>query len=456
MVRYTITLKGPDGATERLVYDPHASRLTREDGRPVDLSPVGFAYRRKPDWQAVQAVSPENPGRKVRAARKLKVMRGFRCNYACAYCGQASQAGREEPTGLEDARRFLANLGSWWDGGEDGEGGGTNVQFWGGEPFVYWKKLKLLAEGIRGRWPHAALSVITNGSLLDGDKIDWLDRMGFAVAVSHDGPGQRLRGPDPFEDSQKAVAIRRLFTRLHPKGRFSFNVVLTRDHYSLEAAREWLIERVGSADVVVGTEELLLPYDAGGLMLSPATEAEHKRIRLALLGEIMDGSALAVSSVWMKIRDFLGSLAEGRPAAALGQKCGMDRAENIAVDLKGNVYTCQNTGEAAHRIGHVDALDDVRLTTATHWSLQDECRRCPVVQLCKGACMYLDGEYWQRACDNSFTWNLAMLAGALWMLTGKVAVHIDGPMRREAPASADVLPEPPVDHGRVPETAAET
>ena len=431
MPTHTITLQGPDGTTERLLYDLHASLLTHEDGRPVDLSPAGFVYADERAWDTAVAVSPDQPGRKTHSVRKLKVSLGFRCNYSCAYCGQASQVGQEEPTDLADVGRFLANLGSWWDGGRDGRGAGTNIQFWGGEPFVYWKKLKPLAEGIKTRWPNAELSVITNGSVLDEEKIDGLDRLDCAVAVSHDGPGQALRGPDPFDDPEKAAAIRALFGRLHPKGKVSFNVVLTRDHYSLSAAREWFIERMGDQSVVVGSEELLLPYDPGGLMLSPATDEEHKRIRLALLGEIMDGRALAVPTVWMKLRDWFNSLAQARPASTLGQKCGMDRDDNIAVDLKGNVYTCQNTGDAAHRIGHVEALDGVRLTTATHWSLRDECRRCPVVQLCKGACMYLEGEYWRRACDNSFTYNLAMLTGALWMLTGKVAVAIEGPVRRD-------------------------
>ena len=431
MPTYTITLQGPEGTTERLLYDPHVSLLTHDDGRPVDLSPAGFVYGGKSGWETAMAVSPENPGHKSRTVRKLKVSLGFSCNYSCAYCGQAKQVGREESTDLTDVGRFLANLDSWWDGGRDGRGAGTNIQFWGGEPFVYWKKLKVLAEGIKDRWPSAELSVITNGSVLNEEKIEWLDRLDFAVAVSHDGPGQALRGPDPFEDPEKAAAIRALFARLHPKGKVSFNVVLTRDHHSLKAAREWFAETMADQSVVVGSEELLLPYDPGGLMLSPATDEEHKQIRLALLGEIMDGSALAVSTVWMKLQDWFNSLAEARPASTLGQKCGMDREDNIAVDLKGNVYTCQNTGDAAHRIGHVDALDDVRLTTAKHWSLREECRRCPVVQLCKGACMYLDGEYWRHACDNSFTYNIAMLIGALWMLTGKVAIAIDGPMRRD-------------------------
>ena len=52
------------------------------------------------------------------------------------------------------------------------------------------------------------------------------------------------------------------------------------------------------------------------------------------MGEIMDGRALAVSTVWMKLQDWFNSLAQARPASTLGQKCGMDREDNIAVDLR--------------------------------------------------------------------------------------------------------------------------
>ena len=428
---YTITLTDPDGGTERVLYDPDTSSLIHEDGRPVDLSPVGFSYGHRDHWPTAPAVSKDNPGRKVSAIRRLKISMGFKCNYACAYCGQASQVGKEEPSSLVDVEAFLTGLGRWWDGGDDGQGQGAFIQFWGGEPFVYWKKMKVLAEGIHARYPNAQLAVTTNGSLLDEAKLEWLEQMGFSVTVSHDGPGQNLRGPDPLEDPEKCNAIRELFIRPGLKEKCSINVVLTRDHHSFKAAREWLIDRLGVPDIQVGSEELLLPYDVGALLTCPATDEEHKAIRLTLFGEIMDGSALGISTVWLKLQDWFNSVAEGRPAYALGQKCGLDRQDTMAVDLKGNVYTCQNTAEDGHRIGHVEDLDRVALTTATHWSLRDECTRCPVVQLCKGACMYLGGEYWRRACDNSFTYNVAMLTGALWMITGKIATAIDGPMRRD-------------------------
>lgn len=74
-----------------------------------------------------------------------------------------------------------------------------------------------------------------------------------------------------------------------------------------------------------------------------------------------------------------------RPIEALGQKCGMDSPDAIAVDLRGNVMTCQNTGaKDAHKIGHVADFDAIALDTATHFAFRPECISCPVVQLCKG------------------------------------------------------------------------
>ena len=42
--------------------------------------------------------------------------------------------------------------------------------------------------------------------------------------------------------------------------------------------------------------------------------------------------------------EYHASIQRQRPIEALGQKCGMDREAAIAVDLRGNVMTCRNTG----------------------------------------------------------------------------------------------------------------
>ena len=127
--------------------------------------------------------------------------------------------------------------------------------------------------------------------------------------------------------------------------------------------------------------------------------------------------------VQKKASEFLQASHIGRPAAALGQKCGMDREDNIAIDLNGNVMTCQNTSPLTkHRIGHLDAFDAIRLKTAHHWSTRAECGKCPVLQLCQGACLFVEDDYWQQACKNSFSYNLGVLAAALFMATRHVLI----------------------------------
>jgi len=143
-----------------------------------------------------------------------------------------------------------------------------------------------------------------------------------------------------------------------------------------------------------------------------------------------------------KIRDVYASLQRRRPIEALGQKCGMDREDTIAVDLRGNVMTCQNTGaKGAHKIGHVADFDAIALDTATHFAFREECMACPVVQLCKGSCMFLEGEFFKQSCANEFAFNMGVLMAAVWHLTGMVVVGITLGRRLTPGANDASLPQ---------------
>ncbi|MBI4968164.1 MAG: radical SAM protein [Rhodospirillales bacterium] len=438
---FTFVLAG-EGGTSRLHYDPHASLLTGEEGRSVDLGRVGFGYVESP-IESVRAaiVGPSRPLPKGGAARRIKIQLGLACNLACAYCSQSGQES-DGGGGTLEVESFLDRLPSWFDGGDNGKGLGVRFEFWGGEPFVHWKKLRRLAPAIRSLYPDAQFGIVTNGSLLDEEKIDFLDRLGFGVGISHDGPGQAVRGLDPFADPRKAVPLLALYRRLAPQGRISFNCVLHRNNHVLPEIRAWFVERTGDPDVPVVTEELVLPATPGGLALSPANEAEHRELRRHLFEGMTHWEGLCWSTVNGKISGFFRSLAERRSSGSLGQKCRMDRPDHLAVDLSGNLLTCQNVSASLeggrHRLGSVERICEARLTAATHWSLREECPRCPVVQLCAGSCMFLEGSLWRRACDNAFTYNLAVLAASLWFLTGMRLVGIEGdPIRRDGITSID-------------------
>ena len=61
--------------------------------------------------------------------------------------------------------------------------------------------------------------------------------------------------------------------------------------------------------------------------------------------------------------------------------------------------------------------------------------------ICKGACLFLEGQFWTTACDNAFTHNLAVLAAAIYYQTqGLILTRItaDG-IRRDGIASVEVI-----------------
>lgn len=424
---FTLGMVGPNGAQRTLHYDVGQSRITDEHGARLDLSAVRGAYAEKVHQPVAFPVSPANPAGKVAQVTRLKIMLGKACNYSCAYCVQ-SYTNHRDLEKMGDVDAFLANLG-WLD---IGDGAHTRIEFWGGEPFVYWKRLRALGDRLHAIYPKANFYLCTNGSLLDDEKIDWVARLPMGISVSHDGPAQALRGPDPFDDPVKAALLRKLYWRLRPQRRCSFNFVAHTQNYDLRAIRAYFREALGDPDPVLGTEEFLSAYDTQALALS-VDERNQTAIRHALYDYFKSDDALRLAQLSNKLGAFFASLIYELDANAITQKCGMDLPTSLSVDLKGRVATCQNVTPAGkHNIGTVEAIDSIQLSTAKHWSVREECGKCPVLRLCKGSCMIVNGQMWEKTCDNAFTWNLALLAAALYRATGMDLAWIEGETIRRA------------------------
>ena len=143
--------------------------------------------------------------------------------------------------------------------------------------------------------------------------------------------------------------------------------------------------------------------------------------------------------IFQKIDNFSASVLNHAHADYVGQKCGMDDDGILAIDMKGNVLTCQNvsTVETAmngesHLGGSLDNYEAVEIKSATHWMNRPNCQSCPVLHLCKGSCMFLQDEYWNTTCDNAYTDNIVLFALAFEKITGGyIPFYIN----------SDVLPE---------------
>ena len=418
MPKFTVVCRDPvSGEIKNVIYDNELSTLTDENGKD-------FVPSTNKEFPEAFRVSKDNPAGKSHALKTIKISLGLSCNYECEYCSQRF-VPHEGETNQKDIQPFLDQLPAWFDGGDDGFGAGVKLEFWGGEPLVYWKTLKPLAEHLRLKYPNITMYMITNGSLLDFEKNEWLDRIGFSVSISHDAVGQHVRGPDPLDDPQVKEAILDLYNRLHPKARFSFNTMIHKGNQSRNAVVEFFQKLTGNE-----------AYDEGGLSTSLNSYGDAIAYRNLALTEGRLGKLMHLMVPKQKTVGFVDSIKNRRPASALGQKCGMDRPDQIAVDLTGKVITCQNVSAIAtapnggsHTLGDVSDYNNVKLTTATHWAHREDCTNCPVLQLCQGSCMFLQGKHWEASCENSFSDNIVYFALGIEHLTGLVPFYIDGPQR---------------------------
>ena len=435
---FEITAENAKSETRTFVYDNQKNMLSDENG-------LIFRY---PEEQITQQTgSPvvpfdkHSPLKKSKELYLLKIQLGLSCNYTCDYCSQKF-VERAPETSKKDIDAYLAKL----DNFNFDETRGLKVEFWGGEPFVYWKTLKPLAEAIKEKFSHwkrePRFSVITNGSILTREMCAWLYYMGFEVAISHDGPGQSVRGPDPFDDPAQKKIILDFYKIMRRQNRISFNSMLNSKNQSRKAIHDWFIEMTGDETVPLGEGSMVDAYDEDGITNSLDSLEDHFKFRQTTFDEIRyHNGNIGFGIIVQKIDDFTRGVLSNRSADYLNQKCGMDIPGVIATDLRGNVMTCQNVSHVetskngeSHFGGTIEDIDNISLKSVTHWMNRPHCKDCPVLQICQGSCMFLDGKYWETSCANAYSDAVVKFALGFEKMTGFIPVLIKGeglPLERQ-------------------------
>lgn len=439
---FKLHLKDTSG-TRIAVYNPYDSKLTWEDNGQeiIQFKEANFPH------ESVPKTSPTNPNRKSVSLDKIKIQMGFACNYSCTYCSQNNQRSFQKDTAQQTLAKvplFLEKMKNWFDGGEDGLGKGVHLEFWGGETLLYWSAVEAMARALRLKYPNISLALFTNGSIVTKEMADTSAEIKLHFVVSHDGPTfTEDRAKDPFDIPHQCENLKYLFNTLSPLNLISFNATISPKNYSLLTIRKYIADKLGvNPKLVRLSHDLATPYDSAGLNYV-SNPGKRTDLVNGIFSELVKQYPfdLGVGMVDNFVHDFFESVKSQRSADAVGQKCTMDLPTSIAVDIDGNVLTCQNvTAKGGHKIGHVDQFQDAKLDTAYHWSTRKECVQCPVVQICKGSCMFLTEKLWTGACDQHFTWGLAYLALAFYLQTNCYLTKIEGvAIRRPGETYVDVI-----------------
>lgn len=113
-------------------------------------------------------MSEKNKLNTTRQLRALNIKLGGKCNLNCPHCHCSASHFQYNPKIIDwiKSRSY------------------DNISFGGGEPLLYFATIRRIVEELGDNYNYR---IVTNGTLLDSEKVDWLNKHNFKVLVSFDG-----------------------------------------------------------------------------------------------------------------------------------------------------------------------------------------------------------------------------------------------------------------------------
>lgn len=283
----------------------------------------------------------------------LHVMLGTACNWKCKYCIQLKQAGF--PQKMDES--FCTKLGDFISAnGIEVD----RIEYWGGEPCLYFDQIKRIEETI-GCDSTRPSRFVTNGSLLTGEMVDFINERNMFVNLSyHEGQ---------LSDTgwETALHIKRLHVTslIHAK-------CLTWDPYF--SKWQWVQKEFGRC-VPWYVFNLYNVENVGQYCLTK----EHIDRYIDYLNGVMP---LA------KINVFFETAFRALFNVEFGQErnhaCACFNSDVLSIDTRGNQYICHHACDSRFSVGNIfeKGVSNLKLNT-----LKPQCVGCKLVTYCNGGCM---------------------------------------------------------------------
>ncbi len=309
---------------------------------------------------------------------RLVVMLAGGCNMACHYCFE-----KDIPTyqGVNKMTRSVADQVIEWFSRHQ-KGPKAHVQLYGGEPLLNWPVLTHVVEQLE-QWAclkqkDLSFYLITNGTLLDPKKIQYLKNHNVSIQVSVDG-GQKihdrfrvLKSGQPTFD----LIAPNISELIDHHMDFNLRAVLTR--FQPDPAR------VVRELISLGAEKVSFEVVASDLEAVRLTETDwdhfNRYYRTHLKSPFKSWSQLPAETQ----RNII-NICEGK---RLSYGCGAGVTE-FTVSPDGYLYECQRLfQEPCAHVSQDIAINQIDSRIQTRVDARDGCKKCWARYLCGGGCMH--------------------------------------------------------------------
>lgn len=329
------------------------------------------------------------------------IMLGSGCNFQCRYCMQHTESAELKPLPEEineDIFEFIEEIA-------DNQKSPLKIQFYGGEPLVYYDKLKYITEKLKHN-KNINFCIISNGRAMTNEMVEYFNDNKFHIAISWDGSGtHETRKFDVFKDD---LELRRRLLRIEHLGisavfsSYVYPKQLVEDFQALDNEYKAIhghhlmvnvdelfdtgmsdrslfdidYERF-SEEIAEITEEVLL-IQMNKLKISTEEFDEKYSVKMSLIGKFI--GAVSEYCKNENIKKYINSCGNGYYVYNL--------------DLEGNLYSCHNKYVTCGNIysNYFEYLNNVIKHDDTKINYLNSCSSCEVYPICRGGCKLITTE----------------------------------------------------------------
>lgn len=352
----------------------------------------------------------------------LYILLGMKCNFHCKYCQEQNNSDLiQDPipdATPENVYKLLDVLR------ESKVVPNEQVIFWGGEPLVYWKALKILIPELRKLYPQTHFHFITNGSLIDEEKVDFFAKYNVGFSISYDGR-HTLRDYPVFDD-QKLIDACKKKAFVH-KRRISILPCMSPGADKPSDIREEVKAKLGT-NVSVAFHSVVRCNDDKNTfsIIGKLSDEDKKRFMEDIENELNKPIDQMEKGLLDRLTEFRNSIALGIPITSTRTYCQNCQGKHITIDMNGDVRTCMNVPKKSY--GPLTNWKNIKITDFYNVRLKARCMKCPYLNLCLGECPLLkdtETEAFRTSCSNMEVYAKPVFNRALSSLYGFRLLEIE-------------------------------
>lgn len=361
---------------------------------------------------------------KSRNIRKLRILLGINCNYKCSFCLQGKEGVNLSSPVVRGEK--LANFMRLLVQAELNFDNLKKVELWGGEPLVYWKSIKELVPILREKFPDVEISMISNGTLITDEILDFLVKHKVELTFSHDAQAYFLRGPDPLDNPKMVEMWKKVYRRYKEAGlSFGVNVVISQYNADLFAIQDFFAQKIDPG-LNFGFEGVVIAHTPNAIPFTKFPKEAYDKLRRSIFRAIVEEPTSNVGVAFRHyVVDWLKRLVNKVPANTIRGRCDATNPHVLGVDMFGNVLSCHNVSMTEQTIGTLVEYDKVKMDKFDHWSVRHFCPDCYVLNGCQGNCVRNDAFAHKASCQVECMFHGFIFEAVWFLLTNKTIASIE-------------------------------